>query len=427
MATQLVLSDEKSIRNSVRVLEELTAGYCGKDFAVRFWDGTLWGNTRQPAFTLVLNRPEALRKMFLSASELALGEAYVNGDFDIEGDLEASFELADFLVQQERSATDKMRLAGLLMRLPAGGDGRSREAVELRGSLHSKQRDRQAVTYHYDLPRDFYALWLDKNMVYSCAYFRSKDDDLDTAQEQKLDYLCRKLRLRAGERLLDLGCGWGGLVVNAVKKFGAEALGITLSEPQAEVARERISAEGMQEPCKVEVRDYRDLNEQQAWDKIVSVGMFEHVGEELLPEYFRRAYALLRPGGVFLNHGIAVSALFKRKGPSFSDKYVFPDGALVPLGTTVRIAEACGFEVRDIESLREHYAMTLRHWVRRLETKAEQARNIVGEKIYRAWRLYMSGAAHGFTTGRLNLYQILFSKPDHGDSNLPLTREDFCS
>lgn len=262
-------------------------------------------------------------------------------------------------------------------------------------------------------------------MVYSCAYFESAGDGIDTAQTQKLDYICRKLRLRAGERLLDLGCGWGGLLIHAARNYGVQAFGITLSIPQAEIAGQRIREQGLTDQCRVDVYDYRDLESGAEFDKLVSVGMFEHVGEAMLPEYFRQAWLRLRPGGTFLNHGIASSAGFKRSGPSFIDKYVFPDGELVPIHVTLRAAELSGFEVRDVESLREHYALTLREWVRRLESKAEQAKNIVEDSTYRVWRLYMSGSAHAFKTSRLNLYQVLLSKPDHGQSRLPLTREDW--
>jgi cyclopropane-fatty-acyl-phospholipid synthase len=295
----------------------------------------------------------------------------------------------------------------------------------LLGGLHSKERDRAAISHHYNLSNDFYQLWLDRQMVYSCAYFHRGDEDIDTAQTQKLEYLCRKLRLRRGETLLDIGCGWGGLVLYAARQFGVKALGVSLSERQTQLATERIRQAGLSETCEVRLCDYRDLDPSQQFDKIVSVGMFEHVGEARLPEYFRHVWKLLRPGSVFLNHGIAVSATFRRKGPSFIDKYVFPDGELVPLGTTLRIAEACGFEVRDVESLREHYARTLRHWVSRLESQYQEAKRITTETVYRIWRLYMAGSAHAFATGRVNIYQVLLSKPDHGATSLPLTREDW--
>jgi cyclopropane-fatty-acyl-phospholipid synthase len=204
-----------------------------------------------------------------------------------------------------------------------------------------------------------------------------------------------------------------------------EAVGITVSVPQAEVARQRLRESGLGDRCRVEVSDYRDLEHGQPYDKIVSVGMFEHVGEALLPEYFSRAYELLRPGGVFLNHGIAHSATYRRQGPSFSDRYTFPDSELVPINTTLRAAELSGFEVRDVESLREHYALTLHNWVQRLEAHAEEARRIADDTIYRIWRLYMAGAAHRFRAGRLNVYQTLLVKPRHGHSDLPLMRDDW--
>ena len=293
------------------------------------------------------------------------------------------------------------------------------------GELHSPQRDRQAVTYHYDLPSEFYALWLDSRMAYSCAYFRTPNDDLDTAQQNKLEYLCRKLRLRRGDRLLDIGCGWGSLVTYAAAVHGAQVLGVTLSEPQAEWARRQIRALGLEERCRVEVRDYRDFDSGDSFDKIVSVGMFEHVGRSKLKEYFQKVWALLRPGGVFLNHGIAYSASYRRRGPSFTDRYVFPDGDLVPVNTALQAAEESSFEVRDVESLREHYALTLRRWLARLESHAEEARRLAGDTTYRIYRIYLAGAAHAFRRARLNLYQILLAKPVQGETGLPLTREDW--
>lgn len=413
-------------RTAVNLFEALASGYGRRNFVVRLWDGTSWGDTERPRFTLVFKHPGAVRKMFAAPSELALGEAFIHDDFDIEGDMEAAFELADYLLAGEYSVTDRLQLGSLLLRLPNNEHLTERyPAPDLKGSIHSKQRDSKAICYHYDVSNDFYALWLDSRMVYSCGYFKSEKDSLDTAQEQKLDYLCRKLRLRRGDHILDLGCGWGGLMEYAVIHYGVQACGVTLSIPQAELARERFRQAGISDRCRVEVSDYRDLDSSEQYDKIVSVGMFEHVGEAQLPEYFSQAWALLRPGGVFLNHGIAASATFERKGPSFIDKYVFPDGELVPLYSTLRAAETCGFEVRDVESLREHYALTLRQWVRRLEENAGKARTITDDTTYRVWRLYMSGSAHGFQTGRLNIYQTLLSKPDRGESRLPLTREDW--
>jgi cyclopropane-fatty-acyl-phospholipid synthase len=384
------------------------------------------GTEKQALFTLVLKHAGALRAMFLSPSELTLGEAYIYDDFDIEGDIEAAFDLADYLLGQERSPGESVDLRERLRKLPTSDHAQAGlHPIKLRGPVHSRDRDRQAVTYHYDLPDEFYALWLDQRMVYSCAYFNTPEEDLDTAQERKLDYICRKLRLRPGERLLDIGCGWGGLIMHAAAHYGVQAVGITLSVPQAERARQRLLESGLNDRCRAEVSDYRDIDHGQQYDKLVSVGMFEHVSEALLPEYFGRAWDLLRPGGVFLNHGIAHSATYRRRGPSFIDHYVFPDSELVPISASLRAAELSGFEVRDVESLREHYALTLHHWVRRLEAHAEEVRRITDDTTYRIWRLYMAGAAHRFRSGRLNVYQTLLVKPLHGETGLPLTREDW--
>ena len=407
-------------------LDALLADYPRPDFQVRLWDGTTWGAVQQPPFTLMLKHPGALHAMFSRPSELTLGEAYIYNDFDIEGDIEAAFQLADYLLEQEYGLGKSFDLAKRLSKLPVNsGAHKNWRSANFSGSVHSRDRDRQAISYHYDLPADFYALWLDRRMVYSCAYFATPEEDLDSAQERKLDYICRKLRLRRGERLLDIGCGWGGLIIHAAAHYGVEAVGITLSAPQAELARQRLREAGLNDRCRVEVSDYRDIEHGQPYDKIVSVGMFEHVGEALLPEYFSRAYELLRPGGAFLNHGIAYSATYHRQGPSFSDRYVFPDSDLVPISTTIRAAELSGFEVRDVESLREHYALTLHNWVQRLEAHAEEARRITDDTTYRIWRLYMAGAAHRMRRSRLKVYQTLLAKPANGSSGLPLTRDDW--
>jgi len=420
------LLQESPSQVSVDFLETLLRDYPRRDFQVRLWDGTTWGAEKQPRFALVLKHPGALRAMCLSPSELTLGEAYIHDDFDIEGDIESIFHLADYLLGQKPSLRIVTDLNAQLQTLPKSDLHRTSPHFSgLGGEVHSRDQDRLAISYHYDLPAEFYAIWLDRRMVYSCAYFATSEEDLDTAQVRKLDYICKKLRLRPGERLLDIGCGWGGLMAHAAGHYGVEAVGITLSVPQALVARKRLQESEVNNRCRVEVSDYRDMEHDQRYDKIASVGMFEHVGESLLPEYFRRAWDLLRPGGVFLNHGIVHSATYRRQGPSFTDRYVFPDGELVPLSTSLRAAELSGFEVRDVESLREHYGLTLHHWVRRLEAHAEEARRITNDTTYRIWRLYMAGAAHSFRSGRLNVYQTLLAKPLHGQSFLPLTREDW--
>lgn len=415
---------EGAVEASITFLEQVFPGHLQHDFRVRLWNGATWGSG-SPRFTLVLNHPGALRAMFLSPSEMTLGEAYVFGDVDIEGDVEAVFKVAEYLAEPENMLPGR-RLRTLLGRLPV--EQRPRQLPrygELRGAIHSKQRDRQAVNYHYDLPPAFFGLFLDKQLVYSCAYFSSPDENLESAQHRKIEYICRKLRLRPGDRLLDIGCGWGALIIHAALHYGAHCLGITLSTKQAEYARERIRQLGLEERCTVEICDYRELDTGKQFDKITSVGMFEHVGEALLPEYFGRAWLLLRPGGVFLNHGISDSVDHRQGGPSFVTKYVFPDGELVPISTTLRIAEYSGFEVRDVESLREHYALTLHHWVRRLEDHDSDARAITDETTFRIWRLFMAGSAHRFRTAKLNLYHSLLAKPADGSTGMPLTRADW--
>jgi cyclopropane-fatty-acyl-phospholipid synthase len=422
------------------VLEDLF-GPSGRPFALRFWDGVVEGPkaSSEPHFTLVLKRPGALRRMLLPPTELALGEAYLRGDFDVEGNLEEATELADVIFTRLRSPTLLARLVRQLRKLPSDDlphNGVSRSADRsLRGGVHSRKRDAAAVRSHYDVGNIFYALWLDKRMVYSCAYFETGEEDIDAAQEAKLDYTCRKLRLKPGESLLDIGCGWGSLVLYAAERYGVKATGITLSEPQATLARARIAEAGLTDRCRIEVRDYRDLPQRAVFDKVVSVGMFEHVGRAKLPTYFSQAYRLTRPGGLFLNHGIIT--LSSRSAPlrmveralasrtSFIQRYVFPDGELVSPAEVLRFAEGVGYETRDVESLREHYSLTLRRWVGRLEERHEEAARVAGEQAYRVWRLYMAGSARAFAIGRIGIIQALFSKTgEDGLSDLPLTRKD---
>ena len=413
------------------ILDEVFGGSPVVDFTVRLWDGTVWPADRgiSPAFTLVLDHPGALRQMLLPPSELNLGESYIYGDYDVIGDLIVAFPLVDHFEQLDLGLGDKLGLAWKLRSLPKerpSQDGR--QAATMGGTTHSRGRDQQAISYHYDVSSDFYALWLDRNMVYSCGYFYDVDEDIHTAQERKLDYICRKLRLEPGERLLDVGCGWGGLVIYAAKHYDVQALGITLSQPQVDWAQERIEEAGVGDRCRVIYQDYREVDPgDEPFDKLVSVGMFEHVGEAKMHTYFEKAWDILRPKGLFLNHAIARPGWEpKVEDPNaFGNRYVFPDGELTPISHSLRIAEDVGLEVRDVESLREHYALTLRRWVRRLEKRHEEALNHVDEATYRIWRLFMSGSAHGFQTGRLNVYQSLLAKPGaEGESGLPLTRSD---
>lgn len=418
-----------------QVFDESPGPRLEQNFEFRLWDGTMWPEeaVESPAFTLVLNHPGALRQMFLPPSELNLGESYIYGDFDVEGDLIAAFPLAAYFEEMDLGLGDKLGLAWKLRSLPNTSAPREgRQAAAVSGDRHSRHRDRQAISYHYDVSNDFYALWLDRHMVYSCGYFADPDQDIHTAQERKLDYICRKLRLEPGERLLDIGCGWGGLVIHAAERYGVQTLGITLSQPQVEFAQRRIAEAGLGDRCRVEYLDYREVTASAGsgrgpFDKLVSVGMFEHVGEAKMRTYFKRAWDILRPKGLFLNHAIARPGWEpKAEGEdTFSNRYVFPDGELTPISHSLRIAEELGFEVRDVESLREHYALTLRRWVRRLEERREKALEHVDEVTYRIWRLFLSGSAAGFESARLNIYQALLAKPgSDGSSGLPLTRAD---
>jgi cyclopropane-fatty-acyl-phospholipid synthase len=431
------ISAEKNVEDRTRhVLSEIFGGCSLDKVGVRLWDGTAWPDERPRAAVLALKHPGALGQMFLPGTEAGLAEAYLDDDFDIEGDIEAAFEIADFLLGRLDDWKKKVKLAGLLVALP-GQNGRStmRRATRqflprIRGKRSLLERDRRAVTFHYDVSNDFYQLWLDRRMVYSCAYFKSPGDQLDIAQEQKLDYICRKLRLQAGQRLLDIGCGWGALVIHAGKYFDVRAEGITLSEPQVEWARSRIAETGLGSKAKIELRDYRQIAAEgrERYDAIVSVGMAEHVGRERLPDYFAAAHRALKPGGVFLNQAIGEGVVPRpdNRNGSFIEQYVFPGGDIPPLPMMLRAAESVGFEIRDVENLREHYALTLRRWLHRLEARHAEARSVVDETTYRVWRLYLAGSAHGFCRGHIAVYQTLFAKLDaSGRTHLPLTRADW--
>ena len=431
------ISSEKTIEKRTRdVLSEIFAGCSLEKVGVRLWDGTMWPDEQRRDAMLVLRHPGALGRMFLPGTEVGLAEAYLHDDFDVEGDIEAAFEVGDFLLSHLDDWKKKLKLGGVLITIPER-DGRSamrRAARQLLprilGKRHSPERDRRAVTFHYDVSNDFYRLWLDRQMVYSCAYFRSPRDDLDVAQEQKLDYICRKLRLRPGQRLLDIGCGWGAVVIHAAKNFGVRAEGITLSGPQAEWARARVAEAGFGNDAKIELRDYRDITTTSGlYDAIVSVGMAEHVGRERLPDYFAAAHRALKPGGVFLNQAIAEDIVARpdERDGSFIEQYVFPDGDIPPLPIMLGAAESSGFEIRDVENLREHYALTLHHWLRRLEAHHDEALRFVDEATYRVWRVYIGGSAHGFRSGNIAVYQTLLTKLEpSGQTKLPLTRDDWC-
>lgn len=431
-----------ALQRSRAAVELLFGPVPGRGFAVRYWDEHLEAPPGgPPPFTLLLGSPTALRRMFLPPSELRLAEAFIAGDLDVEGDLEAATGIAEHLRRRLAAPGLWPKLVARLAGLPHGPTqvqtAAGPAAAQLHGSRHSLHRDAAAVRSHYDVGNDFYRLWLDGELVYSCAYFRTGEEDIHTAQRDKMEHICRKLRLRPGERLLDIGCGWGGLIRHAVRHFGVNALGITLSEEQARLARERIASEGLAEHCRVEVRDYRELPDDAQFDKVVSVGMVEHVGVEQLPRYFATAFRLTRPGGLFLNHGITGRLVVPERGlmprltqriwdaGSFMQHCVFPDGEMPPLDRIVSAARRAGFEVRDVETLRDHYARTLRRWRERLEQAATSARALVGETTFRTWRLYMAGCARAFATGDISVAQTVLGRRDpRGLVAIPLTRAD---
>lgn len=421
-----------------KVLERIFGPPAERSFAVRFWDGTTDAPADgAPEFVLVLRHPGALRRALLPPTDRHMGGAFVDGDIDIEGDVEAAAAVAHKLKGRAGSPLGLLRLAAGAARLPRdNGTGRDRTPQPRSGgrrpagARHSQARDAAAVRYHYDVGNRFFEIFLDTRMVYSCGYFSRGDETLDEAQEAKLDLICRKLRLREGDRLLDIGCGWGSLVAFAAERYGVEATGVTLSPAQAEVARQRVAEAGLTDRCRIEVCDYRQLEETARFDKISSVGMVEHVGRARLATYFQHVQRVLEPGGLFLNHGIVSlephAGGLRRAGRrwlvrrhSFIQRFVFPDSELVSPADVIRPGEVTGLEPRDVESLREHYATTLRHWVRRLEAGSDRAVREAGEGTYRVWRLYMAASAHLFASSRLGVIQALWGKP-HADGRLPL-------
>jgi cyclopropane-fatty-acyl-phospholipid synthase len=425
--TEQFASGDPFARIAAAVLRAVFRERYARRFAIRLWDGTLIPAAEQPLFTLEVNDPGALRAAFKPPVDLNAGRAFASGLLDVDGDVEAAVdELLE--VMEQPSGAALLRLTMLLRKLPAGPLPPLREA-KLSGKRHTLARDRAAIGFHYDQPVAFYKTFLDRDLVYSCAYFDPDVADLDEAQRAKIDYSLRKLRLQPGERLLDIGCGWGALVVRAAQEFGAYVLGVTLSQRQVEEARKRIRQAGVEERARVELWDYRELPAT-TFDKIVSIGMFEHVGREKLPEYFDTAFRLLKNGGLFLNHGIALEQRNLRDGKAsgFMDRFIFPDGELVKVSDALQIAEDTGFEVRDVENLREHYMRTLRAWVGNLERNRDAAIEAAGLQSYRAWRLYMAGSAQGFRTGRMGLFQSLLAKPDKdGAVAIPPTRRDLYS
>ena len=402
----------------------------GKDLPVRFecWDGSTVGPDDAPG-TLHVRSADALRRIVWSPNELGLGRAYVAGDLDVTGDIYAVLlalrgATPASIARRPKDAIEILRTAQSL-----GAIGRPLppppEEAHPRGlRRHTKERDAQVISHHYDVGNDFYRLVLGPSMTYSCARFAEPDMDLTAAQASKHELICRKLGLheQRGQRLLDVGCGWGSMAMHAAANHGAQVVGITISTAQAEAARRRVEEAGLTELVEIRLQDYRDIGGE-TFDAISSVGMSEHVGASRIDEYFGLLRSALRPQGRLLNHAISSVSGSKMRRNSFIYRYVFPDGELLDVGDSVKAMENAGFEVRDVESLREHYALTLRQWVKNLEANWDHAVELAGLARARIWRLYMAGSAVGFEDGGINVHQVLGVVPDpDGGSGMPRNR-----
>jgi cyclopropane-fatty-acyl-phospholipid synthase len=391
---------------------EIAAALPERPFALRFWDGTTVGATQPDAPTFSFRSPEALAHVIRAPGELGLGRAYVLGLIETD-DIEKSLRVVDTFeaprvspAQLAKLGVALIRACGLVRppRIPAS-------ELRLTGERHTAARDRRAVRYHYDAGNDFFALFLDPSMTYSCAYFKGGAQTLQDAQQAKLDLVCTKLDLQDGERILDVGCGWGSFAIHAASNYGVDVLGVTLSEQQVKLGRERVREAGLQDKVQLRVADYRELAGGQ-FDAISSIGMVEHVGEERIDLYMSTLSELLRPGGRLLNHGIAKLMDFDTKDEgAFSERFVFPDGVPLPLSRIVQAMERTGLVVSHVEGLPEDYAETLRYWIAAYEERYGEAVRLAGEERARVWKLYLRAARAGFTTGWASVYQVLASMP----------------
>ena len=392
---------------------------------IHFWAGSTLGHADGPG-TVFLRSPLAIRRILWAPGQLGLGRAYVAGDIDFEGDV---IEVMRVVATQAPRDTSLVKLAAPVIAAAkkAGAIGKNPPppACEYQPKgfrVHTLGRDAQVIQHHYDVSNEFYDLVLGPAMTYSCARFAEPTMTLAEAQASKHDHICRKLDLQPGQRLLDIGCGWGSMVMHAATHYGVSAVGVTISPAQVERARRRVAEAGLADRVEIRLQDYRDLKGER-FDAVSSVGMSEHVGNEHLDRYFQIIRAVLPDHGRLLNHAISSIGGSKLSKNSFAYRYVFPDGELIDLGRTIESMQRAGFEVRDVESLREHYATTLRHWVRNLEASWDTAVQIAGMERARVWRLYMAASAVGFTGGGLNLHQVLGVVQDRtGGSGMPPTR-----
>jgi cyclopropane-fatty-acyl-phospholipid synthase len=399
------------MRTTEPLRRELAAALPDRPFRLTFWDGTELPPTNGDGLVLHVRSPEALAHVLRAPGQLGLGRAYVSGALEPE-DLEAVLPLLGSFKPPPLDLKAKLRLAAAAARATGPMRPPPIPAAELRprGRRHSPDRDRRAVRHHYDLANDFFALFLDSSMTYSCAFFSRDGSSLESAQTAKLDLTCAKLALETGERVLDVGCGWGSFAIHAAREYGVSVTGITLSEPQAELARGRAAEAGVGDRVDIRVMDYRELAGE-PYDAIASIGMVEHVGATQIDAYMRTLARLLRPGGRLLNHGIVRLRFGEPEAGPFSERYVFPDAAPLHLSRIQAAVEAAGLETRHVEGFREDYAETLRHWAQRLDEHRDEAERLVGPERVRVWRLYLRAARNGFESGFTSIYQVRCSKP----------------
>jgi cyclopropane-fatty-acyl-phospholipid synthase len=364
-------------------------------------------SSEQPRVKIRVPSPGSLRYL-LSPTLGNLGEAYVEGALEIEGRAADMIQIGSSLAESTGKPPRSSRVASALRLV----------------SPHTREKDAEAIRYHYDVSNDFYREFLDPAMVYSCAYFENGDEDLATAQTKKIDHILTKIGVQPGHTLLDIGCGWGALVMRAAQKFGARCVGVTLSQNQFELARERVAKAGLEDRVEIRLQDYRDVDG--TFDRITSVGMFEHVGLQHLSEYFGRIDKLLAPGGVVMNHGITTTDVEHRASPhgsgEFIGRYVFPHGELAHLSAVIRTMQEGGLEVRDVENLRRHYARTCALWTENFENNAEHIRRLADPKTFRIWHVYLAGCAYAFEHDWISLYQIVCGKAGQAPAQMPWSR-----